>query len=71
MLQQIDKKKVFVYIFFFFFLSTFNNIFLNKLSFPKINKISISGLNNENNLKMIDELDFIKSKNIFLIERFY
>ncbi len=69
MLQQIDKKKVFVYIFFFFFLSTFNNIFLNKLSFPKVNEISISGLNNENNLKMIDELDFIKSENIFLIDK--
>jgi|MDTG01.2.fsa_nt_gb cell division protein FtsQ len=69
MLQQIDKKKVFVYIFFFFFLSTFNNIFLNKLSFPKINEISISGLNNENNLKIIDELDFVKMENIFLIDK--
>jgi len=63
---QINKK-IYIYIILFIFLGTFNNKNFVKLSFPKISEINISGLNSENNLKLLKGLNFLKLKNLLIL----
>ena len=63
---QINKK-IYIYIILFIFLGTFNNKNFVKLSLPKISEINISGLNSENNLKLIESLNFLKLKNLLIL----
>ena len=68
--QLIDKKKkIIIYFIFLIILSSVTNKSLeNEDSFLiKINKINVSGLSNNNNLKIKKELSELLSKNIFLI----
>ena len=73
MLQQIDKKpKLFIYLFFFLLLTTFNNLSLSNSEYLKlkINQIKVSGLNSENNLKISEEFNkLVYQKNIFFISK--
>jgi len=73
MLQQIDKKqKLFIYLFFLLLLTTFNNLSLSNSEHLKlkINQIKVSGLNNENNLKISKEFNnLVYQKNIFFISK--
>ena len=73
MLQQIDKKKkLFIYLFLLLLLTTFNNLSLSNSEYLKlkINKIKVSGLNNENNLKISEEFNkLVYQKNIFFINK--
>ena len=72
MLQKIDKKnKIYIYLFIFFLLSTFNNIQLVNSDFFKFNvdQIKVSGLSEENNLQISDEIKNLLIKNIFLIKK--
>ena len=75
MLQQIDKKqKLFIYFFLLFLLTTFNNLSLSNSEYLKlkINQIKVSGLNNENNLKISEEFNkLLHRKNIFFINKDY
>ena len=75
MLQQIDKKqKLFIYLFFLFLLTTFNNLSLSNSEYLKlkINQIKVSGLNSENNLKISEEFNkLVYQKNIFFISKDY
>ena len=51
--QKIDKKnKIYIYLFIFFLLSTFNNLQLVNSNFFTFNidKIKVSGLSEKNNL---------------------
>ena len=73
MLQFINSKKYVIYILLLFFLTTFNNLNLHKLNIFKINKIEIiqdSILAPDLNLKnkLIQDLDYLRDKNIFLID---
>ena len=71
-MHQRKGKKVLIYFFLFFIVSSINNISLNSLKFKKIKDISIIGLEGYNNsilLKEIKNLDlgiifFINSKKI-------
>ena len=63
---QINKK-IFIYIILFFLLGTLNNKYILGLKFPKINKIQVSGLDKEENLKLKKKLDFLKTKNLFFL----
>jgi len=70
--QKIDKKnKIYIYIFIFFLLSTFNNLQLVNSNFFKFNvdKIKISGLSEKNNLYISEEIEKLFLKNIFIIEK--
>lgn len=66
-MQTQINKKIYIYIILFIFLGTFNNKNFAKLSFPKISEINISGLNSENNLKLLKGLDFLKLKNLLIL----
>jgi len=72
MLQKIDKKnKVYIYLFIFFLLSTFNNIQLINSNFFKFNvhQIKVSGLSKKNNLQISEEIKKLLIENIFLIKK--
>ena len=71
MLQSIDKKRsIFFYILILFFLSTTSNISLSHRtsSFLEINKIEVSGLDNDLNTMIRKKLEYIIGKNIFLLD---
>ena len=70
--QLIDKKnKIIIYFIFLIILSSVTNKSLeNQDSFLiKIKKINVSGLSNNNNLKIKKELSELLYKNIFLINK--
>ena len=70
--QKIDKKnKIYIYLFIFFLLSTFNNIQIINLSFLKFNidQIEVSGLPEKNNLEISQEIKKKLIENIFLIKK--
>ena len=72
MLQKIDKKKkIFLYIFFLFLLTTFNNLSLINFKFFElnINKIDVSGLSNNVNLEISKKLSKSIFKNIFFLNK--
>jgi len=72
MLQRIDKKnKIYIYLFIFFLLSTFNNIQIINSSFLKFNidQIEVSGLSEKNNLEITKEIKKKLIENIFLIKK--
>ena len=62
-------KKIFIYIFLFLIFATFNNKNLNDVNFFKIIKISIQGLDDKNNFELVENLDFLMNKNIFLLDK--
>ena len=73
MLQLINSKKYVIYILLLFFLTTFNNLNLHKINIFKISKIEIiqdSILAPDLTLKnkLIQDLDYLRDKNIFLID---
>lgn len=70
--QLIDKKnKIVTYLIFLIILSTVTNkSFENRNDYSiKINIINVSGLSNNNNLKIKNELSELLSKNIFLVPK--
>jgi len=74
MLQQIDKKnKLLLYLFFLFFLSTTNNIYLKNLDLINIDilNIKVTGLNSNENEKISNELFEYVPKNIFFVGKEY
>jgi len=74
MLQQIDKKtKLSIYILLLFLLSTVNNISLNNSESLKlkVKSIYVTGLSEEKNLKISQDLNELIFKNIFFIDKSY
>ncbi len=73
MLQLTNKKKYLIYIFFFFILTTFNNLNLNKIKFFKIQDIEVieqaAIKDHEIKKRLQKKLTFIKNKNIFLLNK--
>ena len=68
-MRQLISKKLFIYFFLFIFLVTINNKNLNELNFYRINDIKVFGLNEEENLKILENLKFLQNNNIFFINK--
>jgi cell division protein FtsQ len=68
-MQQQKSKKIFIYFFLFLIIGTLNNKNLNKANIPTINSITIEGLDEKNNQELIDSLNFLKTKNLFFLNR--
>ena len=68
-MQQLISKKLFIYFFLFIFLVSINNKNLSKLNFYRINDINVFGLNEEENLKILNNLKFLQNNNIFFINK--
>ena len=68
-MRQLISKKLFIYFFLFIFLVTINNKNLSELNFYRINDIKVFGLNEEENLKILENLKFLQNNNIFFINK--
>ena len=66
--QKINKRIISYFLLFVLF-GTVTNINLNFSDIFSVKKIMINGLDNKNNNKILKNLDFLKSKNIFFLEK--
>ena len=70
--QSIDKKKtILIYLILLLILSTFNNkrIKEQKINLTRVAIINVSGLSENKNLQIIDEINKLINKNIFFINK--
>jgi len=68
-MHQFKSKKVLIYIFLFLMIGTINNKNLANLSFPNLSNIIVSGLDEKSNIEITRKLDYLKSNNLFFINR--
>jgi cell division protein FtsQ len=68
-MHQRKGKKIFIYFFLFFLFGSINNISLNNLKFVEINDIKVVGLNEQDNLILLQEIKNLNLNNILLINR--
>ena len=66
MLKQ-KNKKILLYFFLFLFIGTLNNKNFNNIKFPIIKEINIIGLDESENLQLLDNLNFLKISNLFFL----
>ena len=67
-MQQRKSKKVFIYFFLLLMLGSITNNEINSRNFYIIKNITVSGLNENDNNKIISDFNKFKSKNIFQID---
>ena len=60
-------KKILIYLFFFLILWSINNNALTKINFEKIKNIQISGLNQNQNINLLENIKELNIKNIFFL----
>ena len=63
------SKKIFTYFFLFLLIGTFNNKNINGLYFFKISEVSINGLDEKNNYRLTEELNFLRLNNLFFLDK--
>ncbi len=63
------SKKILIYIFLFLIIGTLNNRNFSNFNFPNINNINVTGLNEKNNLKLENDLSFLKIDNLFFVDK--
>ena len=68
-MHQRKGKKILIYIFILIFVGSINNSALTKIKFENIKNISISGLSDEENLNLLNNILNLNLKNIFLINK--
>ena len=70
-MHLLISKKIIIYLLLFCFLVSINNISLMNISFPKINKIEISGLDLNEREKIENIIYDANFKNIFYVDKQY
>tara|TARA_Y100000816_G_scaffold178647_1_gene129084 strand:- start:2040 stop:2705 length:666 start_codon:yes stop_codon:yes gene_type:complete len=65
---QINKK-ILVYLFLFLILGTWNNKYIINIELPKIDKIKIIGLKDNENLELKKKLDYLQTNNLFILDK--
>ena len=68
-MHQRKSKKVLVYFFLLIIFSSISNNSINNFKLNKIQKINISGLNDNDNQKLLNEIKNISLENIFFINK--
>ena len=69
MTHQRKGKKILIYLFILIFLGSINNTALTKIKFENIKNISITGLNDDENLNLLSDIQNLNLKNIFLVNK--
>jgi len=67
-MHQQKGKKILIYFFLLFFVGSINNINLNNLRLNEINFIKVSGLEDEDNLLLLEKIKILNLNNIFSID---
>ena len=68
-MHQRKGKKILIYLFILIFAGSINNTALTKIEFENIKNISISGLNDEENLNILNDIKDLDLKSIFHINK--
>lgn len=68
MTHQRIGKNITIYLFILGLLTSINNSYLNKFNFPTIADVQISGLENENNLDLSNNIKNLNLENIFFLD---
>jgi len=68
-MHQSKSKKILIYFFLFLIIGTLNNKNLTNLNFPTLNNIIVSGLDEKDNLELINKLNFLKVDNLFFLNK--
>ena len=66
-MHQQKGKRILVYLFIFLIVGSINNNSLNRIQFEKIKNIKISGLNERENLYLLENIESLKLDNIFFL----
>ena len=69
MMHQRKGKKILIYLFILIFAGSINNTALTKIEFENIKNISISGLNDEENINILNDIKNLDLKSIFIINK--
>ena len=67
-MHQRKSKKILLYFFLFLILGTVNNHFFDKINLLKLKNIKVLGLNENTNLKIANDLIFLKFQNLFFLK---
>ena len=67
MMHQKKSKKIFLYFFLLFLFGSITNISFQNSKLLSLKNITVSGLDDENNLEIINNLKKIKLNNIFFL----
>ena len=68
-MHQKKGKKILIYLFLFLIVGSINNTALTKINFEKIKSIQISGLNQNQNINLLENIKELNIKNIFFLNR--
>ncbi len=66
-MPQKKSKKILIYFFLFLIIGTLNNKNLSNINLIKIKDITVTGLDSENNLELLRQLDILKINNLFFL----
>ncbi len=66
-MHQQKGKRIFVYLFLFLLVGSINNNSFNKIQFEKIKNIKIYGLNERENLNLLENVESLNLENIFFL----
>ena len=66
-MHQRKSKQIFIYLFLLFLFGSITNVSFNNTQFLNLEKVIVSGLDEEDNRKLINKINNLKLKNIFLL----
>lgn len=66
-MHQRKSKQIFIYLFLLFLLGSITNTTFNNTKFLNLEKVIVSGLDEEDNRKLINKINNLKLKNIFFL----
>ena len=66
-MHQRKGKKILIYFFLFFIVCSINNTALTRIKFENIKNIQISGLNKDQNTKLLENIEKLNLKNILFL----
>ena len=68
-MPQQKSRKILIYIFLFLIIGTLNNKNLTKTNFVKLNTITVTGLEEKNNIDLVNKLNFLKFDNLMFLDK--
>ena len=68
-MPQKISKKILIYLFLFFIFATLNNKNVKNYNFFSIDQITIYGFNEEEKYNLLQNLQFLKSENLFFLDK--
>lgn len=67
-MHQRIGKKLLIYLFLLFTVGSINNVGLTKIKFENIKKINVTGLNENENINLLEDIKRLNLENIFLLK---